>query len=119
MRLERNTRYQRPEDQPASWPADVLANWRTVASDIPISVEMLGGGEVRGLLEGAGGPPLGQGQHGAVYLNTGAPELEVIPSEDIAAFTLFPGAVARSRSAGFFGAIERVAWALTRGGSGC
>ena len=84
-------------------------------SDIPISVEMLGGGEVRGLLAGASGPPLGQ--RGAVYLNTGAPELEVIPSEDIAAFTLFPGAVARSRSSGFLGAVERVVWALTRSGS--
>ncbi len=79
-------RYQRPAASGASWYTDALSEVREQrAGSVPIQIEILGGGEVRGLLQGVSDPPLGA--HGAINLESG----QAIPCEDIEAFTLLPG----------------------------
>jgi hypothetical protein len=88
MDFELGRRYANQGDA-ASWFYEALGEVRRIrVSDVPIKLDIVGGGSVFGLLEGVHGPPTGQ--HGGVTLLQYG-EIFGYPCEDIAAFTLLPG----------------------------
>jgi hypothetical protein len=78
---------QRYECPPGESFADALAEVRrTRVGDVPVKLDLIGGGSVVGLLEGAGATPMGEA---TIELDTGLPDRrEYVEDRDIDAFML-------------------------------
>jgi hypothetical protein len=81
--LQRGVRYQRPVDTTPRWYTDVLGAYARIhIGPITITIEIIGGDPVAGVLTGGGDTPYGP--FGAVELEEGI----AIAAEDIEAFTI-------------------------------